>query len=175
MPFKIVRFKELHYLCRKQSTLCIRHQGGSHYTNSYFHNYSSTATTNTGIHRHFFIVKEALCQVSEKCSLFHTRMHIFPWKLEISRAVRLYSTTKVVSYREDLAFQNQTTETRLLQQQYFTIKTPYIQCNRNSNSLLAFQFYKCLLFSNVCLLHLSQNKMQLQTKNQKRLRKTKQQ
>jgi len=54
------------------------------------------------IHRHLFIVKEALCQVSEKCVLFHTCMHTFPWKLEISRAVTQHSTTKVVSYREDL-------------------------------------------------------------------------
>lgn len=117
----------------------------------------------TGIHRHFFIVKEALFQVSEKCFLFQTRRHTFPWKPEISRAGTQHSTTKVVSYMEDLGFQDQITETKPLHQQYFTIRTPHVQRGRNSKSLLAFQFYKCLLFSNVCLMHLTQNKTVLPT------------
>lgn len=55
-------------------------------------------TAHTGIHRHFFIVKEALCQVSEKCILSHMYVHRSPEKkLEISRAVTQYSTRTMVS------------------------------------------------------------------------------
>lgn len=94
-----------------------------------------------------FNAKEALCQVSEKCILFHTRTHIFPWKLEISRAVAQYSTTEAVSSKEDLGFQDQTTEIKTPQQRYFTIKTPYIQCDK-------IQFYKCLQFRQVIYLYM---------------------
>lgn len=50
-------------------------------------------------------------------------MNTFPWKLEINRAATQYSTTKVVPNRKDLVFQDQTTETKMLQQLYFTIYT----------------------------------------------------
>lgn len=115
----------------------------------------------TGIHRHFFIVKEAPVQVSEKRLLFQTHGHTFAWQPEISRAGTQYPTTKVVSYMEDLVFQDQSTETKPLRQQYFTIKTPHIQRGRNSKALLAFQLCKCLLFGNV--FNAPQNKTELPT------------
>lgn len=62
---------------------------------------------------------------------------------------------------EDLGFQDQSTETKPLRQQYFTIKTPHIQRGRNSKSLLALQLCKCLLFGNV--FNAPQNKTELPT------------
>ena len=107
---------------------------------------------------------EALCQVSEKCILFHTRTHIFPWKLEISGAVAQYSTTEVVSSKEDLGFQDQTTEIKTPQQQYFTIKTLYMQCDRNSIlQVPAIQagyiyYFTNKYLCNMYLLHLTEKK-----------------
>lgn len=81
--------------------------------------------------------------------LSHMHAHL-SLELEINSAVTQYSTTKVVPNRKDLGFQDQTTENKMLQQLHLTVKTPYIQQDGNQNALLAFQFYTCLLFSNVC-------------------------
>lgn len=61
-------------------------------------------------------------------------MQTFPWKPEISRAVTQYSTTEILSSREDLGFQDQA----------FTAVIFHYK-----DLLLAFQSYKSLLFRQV--------------------------
>lgn len=57
-------------------------------------------------------------------SHMHAHLSLETWNKQSSRTI---SNTKVVPNRKDLVFQDWTTETKMLQQLNFTIKTPHIQ------------------------------------------------
>lgn len=61
----------------------------------------------------------------------HAHLSLETWNKQSSHTM---SNTKVVPNRKDLVFQDWTTETKMLQQLYFTMKTLHIE-DRNQNSL----------------------------------------